>query len=41
MSLELYKQSKENESCNFCEWFFSLSDEEVIGLALSENIKII
>ena len=41
MSLELYKQSKENESCNFCEWFFGLSDEEVIELALSENIKII
>ena len=40
MTLKEYKASKESKSCNFQEWFFLLSDEEIIGLAKSENIII-
>lgn len=40
MTLEEYKASKEDKSCNFQEWFFSLSNEEIIGLAKSEDIII-
>lgn len=40
MSIASYILSKQNADCNFLEWFNCLTIEEIVRLALSENITI-